>query len=203
MHITEILSAEHRVIEVVISCLERIANEAEKAGQLNKDAAERAIDFIRNFADRCHHGKEENHLFTSLAAAGMPTQGGPVGVMLNEHQTGREFVKRMDEAIPEASNGVAAAVNSFVAAAHGYAALLRAHIQKEDQILFPMAENVLPAEELDRLKAQFEIVESEHMGEGTHERYLQIARDLAVEYGEEHEPIDALLKSGTCCCSHG
>ncbi len=202
MQLTDILKTEHRVIEIVIACLERIAGEASQSGKLNRDAAEKVIDFIRNFADRCHHGKEEDHLFTSLESAGMPTEGGPVGVMLREHQMGREFVRQMSEAIPAAGEGISEAVKAYATAAMGYAALLRAHIQKEDNILFPAAENLLSQSELDALRVQFDLTEREHMGEGTHERYLALARDLAIEYGVPHQQLEKLLGQGSCCCSH-
>lgn len=202
MHITEILKTEHRVIEIVISALDKIAAEASEKQQLNSRAATKAVDFIRNFADRCHHGKEEDHLFASLTDAGMPVHGGPVGVMLQEHDMGREFVRQMDDAIGEAGKGNRDAINSYVTAAHGYTALLRAHIQKEDQILFPAAERMLSADKADELHRQFEAVEKDHMGEGTHERYLEMAKDLAAEYGVEHEMIVELLHSGSCSCSH-
>ena len=66
MRPTEILSNEHRIIEIVLECLDHIVEKAEKDGRLDRNAAEKAIDIIRNFADRCHHVKEEDHLFATL-----------------------------------------------------------------------------------------------------------------------------------------
>ncbi len=57
MRPTEILMQEHRVIEQVLNCLEIIAQRAEADSKLDTDSANQAIDFLRNFADRCHHGK--------------------------------------------------------------------------------------------------------------------------------------------------
>ena len=82
---TEILSAEHRVIEQVLNCLEKMAAQAEKTGTLDKVSATDAVNFFRTFADQCHHGKEEAHLFPAMEAKGFPRQGGPTGVMLHEH----------------------------------------------------------------------------------------------------------------------
>jgi hemerythrin-like domain-containing protein len=80
--------------------------------------------------------------------------------------------------------------------------LLRAHIQKEDEILYPMADRMLSAEDVAALQHKFEVVEAEHMGEGTHERYLQLALELAKQYGVEHGKIKSLLHDGAHCCSH-
>jgi len=82
MGLTEILSDEHRVIEVVLTCLGKITEEANSTGKLDEASANQAIDVIRTFADKCHHGKEEDHLFETLVKKGMPKEGGPVGQML-------------------------------------------------------------------------------------------------------------------------
>ncbi len=107
MGFTEILSDEHRVIEVVLSCLEKISEEALSTGALNEESAVQAVDVIRTFADKCHHGKEENHLFARLVENGVPKEGGPIGQMLLEHEQGRAYVKSMAESISDAASGSA------------------------------------------------------------------------------------------------
>jgi hemerythrin-like domain-containing protein len=138
MNPTEILSGEHRIIEQVLDCLEKLAKDCAAQGRLDKAAAEQALDFFRNFADRCHHGKEETHLFPTMEAKGFPRQGGPTGVMLGEHEQGRAHIRAMAEAV-EGAAGESEAVTRFVTHAHGYVGLLRKHIEKEDHCLFAMA----------------------------------------------------------------
>ena len=105
MSLTDILSTEHRVIEVLLNCLEKISADALKSGKLDSEAANKAIDVIRNFADKCHHGKEEGHLFPALISRGMPREGGPVGQMLIEHEMGRSFVRGMADSVIKAAAG--------------------------------------------------------------------------------------------------
>ena len=140
---TEILSSEHRVIERVLDCLEAIVRQAKAAGRLEPQPARDAVAFFRDFADRCHHGKEEAHLFPALEAKGFPRQGGPTGVMLREHEQGRTHVRGMAEAIDAAATGDAAALGQFIEHAKGYLALLREHIYKEDHVLFQLADRTL------------------------------------------------------------
>ncbi|MBD3257817.1 hemerythrin [candidate division GN15 bacterium] len=195
---TAILSNEHRVIEVVLTCLEQITDTARKNGKLDRQAAETAIDIIRNFADRCHHGKEEDHLFKALQAKGMPSDSGPIGQMLNEHEEGRAYVKKMADNIAPAADGDTRAISNFSAAAGGYVAMLRAHIQKEDRVLFPMAERFLTVAEQEQMVTTFQHVESDKMGDGTHGRYLDLVRKIAEQYGVS---TDALA-GATCNCGH-
>lgn len=198
MNITNILSNEHRVIEVVLTCLEKMTEEANTSGKLDAESANKAIDVIRTFADKCHHGKEENHLFATLVKKGVPKEGGPVGQMLNEHEMGRTFVKGMSENVSEASNGYPDGLMNFTKNAQGYVQLLRGHIQKEDGVLFPMADRILSDEEQKQLLQDFEMVESEHMGTGTHQKYIDIVVSLAKKYG-----VEATHISGHHCgCGH-
>ena len=198
MRPTEILSSEHRVIEIVLNCLDRMVERAEKDGCLDRSAAEKAIDVIRNFADRCHHGKEENHLFATLVEKGLPRDGGPVGQMLREHEMGRGFVAGMDENLAAASEGDKASLSRFSENARNYVGLLRNHIQKEDRVLFPVADRMLDEQDQDRILSEFGKVESEHMGEGTHDKYIKIVIELARDFGVEHDN----LNHASCHCSH-
>lgn len=198
MEPTGILSNEHRVIEIVLSVLENMADEAEEKGVLDKEAAETAVDFIRNFADKCHHGKEEDHLFTTLNAKGLPADGGPVGIMLNEHEMGRSYVRVMADNIDTAASGDREAVARFVTGARNYTNLLFAHIKKEDGVLFPMASRILTPEDKRDILKKFDLVEKDHMGEGTHDKYLKIAESLAARFNVTYDKT--LLHS--CGCGH-
>jgi hemerythrin-like domain-containing protein len=155
------------MLTVAEKAAQRLAAGKEVSPQVFTDT----VDFLRNFADKCHHGKEENQLFPAMEKAGIPRQGGPIGVMLVEHDQGRAFIRSMDEAGQRYASGDAAARAPLAAAVRGYVELLRGHIYKEDTILFPMADSVLPASEQARLGKAFEDVEANVMGPGVHERY--------------------------------
>jgi len=141
---TEELSKEHRVIEKMIGALECLAGRAQNECGLDRVDAEAAIDFIRTFADKMHHGKEEDRLFPAMERHGMSAEAGPTAMMRHEHEIGRAHVRSMAGAVKGASNGEAGDVQVFVEGALGYGSLLRNHIQKEDNILYPMAEQVVP-----------------------------------------------------------
>ena len=197
---TEILSGEHRIIEQVLDCLEIMAQSCAAEGRLDKTSAEQALDFFRNFADRCHHGKEETHLFPAMEAKGFPRQGGPTGVMLSEHEQGRVHVRGMADAIEGAATGESEAVARFVAHARGYVGLLREHIEKEDHCLFTMADQTLTEDDQQRLLEAFAHVEHEHMGLGTHEKFLKVADELTDRFGVPRAVRDRGL---SCGCQHG
>lgn len=181
MEATEILMSEHRVIERMIATLEAATNKLAAGQAVRPGFFLDAADFIKGFADGCHHRKEEGVLFEAMVAAGLPKQTGPIAVMLSEHEQGRAFTRGMRAAAERLAGGDASGAHEVVANARGYAALLRQHIQKEDHILFPMADQVIPAAKQAGVTEAFERVEHEETGAGVHEKYLALAEALERE----------------------
>jgi len=140
-----------------------------------------AADFIKGFADGCHHRKEEGVLFEAMVAAGLPKQAGPIAVMLAEHEQGRAYTRGMREAALRLAGGDASAQVEVARNAQGYAALLRGHIAKENSILFPMADQMISAARQAQVAEDFEHVEHEETGAGIHEKYLALAEALERE----------------------
>ncbi len=202
MRATQILSTEHRVIESVLASLARFVEQSRQGRAVDRAVASQFIEFVQQFADRCHHGKEEGHLFAKMAALGAPTSGGPVGVMLHEHTIGREFVGNMAKSLDAAASGDPAAVEEFCRNAEGYVGLLAAHIQKEDGILYPIADRMMSDADQAELLASFQAVEENHMGVGTHEKFLASAIDLGERFGVDVKLVRDLLSGGQCHCSH-
>lgn len=194
MNPTDILVDEHRVIEQVLNVLDRIIERATAAGRLDEAPARDTINFFRTFADRCHHGKEEAQLFPLMQARGFGGGCGPVAVMLREHELGRLYVGGMEGAIERASQGDTEALQWFIQHGHSYIRLLREHIQKEDLCLFPSANRALDQADQQKLLAEFEKVEAEEMGAGTHEKYLALANRLADGFG-----VARASTTGHCC----
>jgi hemerythrin-like domain-containing protein len=137
-----------------------------------------ALVFFRDFADQCHHFKEEQVLFPALEEHGIPRDGGPVGRMLVEHEEGRAHVKSMLAAVAQLESGNMAVQDMLLSHASAYLTLLREHIQKEDDILFRMADEVIPESEQQKLLDFFAQHEAEEMGAGVHEKFLKIATEL-------------------------
>lgn len=197
MQPTAILSSEHRVIEQVLDCLEAMARQAHSLGRLDAMRAGQALEVLRTFADRCHHGKEEDVLFAWMARRGMPTRVGPIAVMLDEHCRGRAAIARMEAA---RAGGEAQA---FASAADDYVGLLRDHIAKEDGVLFPMAESMLDAAAREEVLAGFRSLEHDDLGAGTHERMLELADGLAAHYGVPLAAERGPAGTAHVCCGHG
>jgi len=156
---TALLSDEHRVIERVLGALEKLT---EKSAIECLEPWKKALDFIRNFADRCHHVKEEKVLFPALEEHGIPNEGGPIGVMLQEHEEGRALVRTFAAGDPATA----------VSAIRRFVLLLREHITKENEVLFPMSDQVLPPAEQAAMMSKFEQAEAEIAGPKVHQQLI-------------------------------
>ena len=165
MHPIDQLTAEHRIIEKVLDALDCAASR-----DMPLSFYEDAVDFIANFADGCHHAKEEERLFPVLERKGIPREQGPIGVMCSEHVLGRRYVQTMREMI------AAKDIEGLRQEALEYVALLRAHIAKEDTILFPMGRNCLDDSDLAELCASFDEVAPKP-------EYEQLAEELLAQAG--------------------
>lgn len=185
MQATQELRNEHEGIKIALAVLNHMADEIEEGRNVDLDDVEQLVDFLKTFADRCHHGKEESLLFPALEKMGVAKEGGPIGVMLTEHCHGREYIRAMSDALCGLFEGDKDARTAFALAAHGYAALLNRHIVKENTVLFPMADQILLQDEQIRLKEGFDRIEQERIGPGVHERYHALLDHLREKYLEK------------------
>ncbi len=172
---TEALMQDHRVIERVLAVMEGVTK---KSGEISVPTGEKLLDFFRNFADKCHHLKEEKILFPALEEHGILREGGPIGMMLAEHEEGRGYVRAMADALDGLDSGWEASRVILIESARAYLRLLPQHIDKEDNVLFQMADEVLTPEEQKQLLHEFEEHEAKEMGTGVHDKYLKIVLEL-------------------------
>ncbi len=178
--ITAALVNEHVLIKRMLSLLERNASRTAEGNYPDYRFYLDGVDFIRNYADRFHHAKEEDVLFAALIANGMPREHSPVAAMLMEHEQGRAFVRAMEEAAQAALAGKPDQERLIAANALAYAALLREHIAKEDEILYPLAERILPAEARDEILAGYTLAEQSAPA-GFEERYAALVARYEAE----------------------
>jgi hemerythrin-like domain-containing protein len=182
MQCTEELKHEHQAVLKALAILEKVGRALEEGQTGTLDDAGRVMEFLTVFVDRCHHGKEENILFPALVQAGVPGEGGPVGVMLTEHDEGRRYIRDMKDALTALTGGRREKAASFVAAARNYAELLREHIEKEDNVLYPLADHLLPLGTDEEMAREFQRIENEKVGAGKHEEFHRMLHELDELY---------------------
>jgi hemerythrin-like domain-containing protein len=176
---TQDLKKEHEAILYVLQILDKMMESDNLEAESLLRYYGEVVYFLKIFADKCHHGKEENYLFKELVDKGIPNEGGPVGVMLREHAMGREYIAQMSRSLDEKS------IDGFNSAAANYRDLLRSHIDKENNVLFMMADSVLDEQAQSILFEKFEQHEENVVGHGVHEKLHAMIDAWAADFDVE------------------
>ena len=166
---SKILSKEHENILKVVSALE-FKIEQLKDKDIDPTFFKKVIDFIRNYADKFHHAKEEDILFKEFnkCAEEGCVHCNPVEQMLIEHDEGRRNVKLMESGLNEKNK------SKLIEGANGYIELIREHIFKEDNILYPMVDEALSTEVKKTMLEIFKKISSTKKKEvGRFERFVK------------------------------
>ena len=171
MKATDELVMEHRGIEIMLRILKAISQRLQRGGKIESEHLDGILEFLTIFIDKCHHGKEEEFLFPALEAAGVIREGGPIGVLLSEHEKGRKLVTRLKDALKDYAGGDEKSSDDVARIIEDYVALLTQHIIKENSVLFPMVESKLNSQKDTELYQAFEQLELERIGPGRHEEF--------------------------------
>lgn len=172
---------EHRTIEPLLELLERVADRLDANLDVPADLFPDLLEFFLAFADRCHHGKEEEVLFPALEGHGVSRHSGPIGVVLAEHDLGRRYVNTLAEAARHYVQSNPGSNHTLAKSARGCARLFREHFHKENTILYPMATVLLSDDELTAISQQFRALERERLGDSEYQRLRQMASQLASQ----------------------
>jgi hemerythrin-like domain-containing protein len=182
MKATQQLKAEHEGIKLMLGILDEICGRIESGRAVNFQHLEGILEFLRVFVDQCHHGKEEEILFPALESVGIPKDGGPIGQMLIEHEQGRQLIGEMTRNLPTGTTEEWDSARRFCEISRKYIYLLTQHIQKENQVLFVMADTKLSEIQQEKLFDEFEKLEVEKIGLGRHEEFHKLLDELAGIY---------------------
>lgn len=174
------LRHEHEAILDLLEAVEGIVTYIESEGAVPTDDLERVLLVVTEFADRCHHAKEEAVLFPVLSEAS-PQRGAELARRLtSDHKAMRKLVGTIRDLLPKADDAeVRAQLAKNLAT---YPRLLREHIRIENEALLAEVDASLSSEEQERVARAFERVEAEEIGPGKHEEYHEIIHRLVDRY---------------------
>ena len=180
---TGILRREHQSIKEALNFAEGVSIKIERGEQIAVEILAKVTDFFRLFVDRCHHSKEEAVFFPRLESRGVRTWGGPLGMMLMEHERARGLIQEMSEAAEAYRLDGGTAGKRWARAAWDYSGLMQEHFGKEEEVLFRMADRVLNPEEQDAIITDFENLKTEKIGRGKHQEIEAMMKALIAQEG--------------------
>jgi len=182
MKATDDLVKEHKGIKLMLNIMDSISKKMKVGSSVDPEHLFRIIDFLKTFVDKCHHAKEEKILFPAMIEAKINQSIGPIKGILKEHKTGRKYVEGLSRDIDKYATGNKKVTGGIAQNAQNYISLLRPHIEKEDNVIYPMADEFLPEEKHKSMSGEFEKIETEIIGLGKHDEYHRLLEQLKTIY---------------------
>lgn len=174
-----IMMDEHKNIKRGLAVIRKMSITVLNGQEVPFDDFKKMIDFIRNYADKHHHSKEEEILFKKMIdELGKEMVEAPIAGMLTEHDLGRLFVKNLEAALERVKNGDSDSRVDVIANAIGYTDLLNRHIDKEDRAIYNFARRALKPEVLEAINALCEEVENTAQGKKLQNTYVEIIEQM-------------------------
>jgi hemerythrin-like domain-containing protein len=180
----DVLINEHVYIKIVLKAVKKVSVDLMNGGEVDDELYRNIIDFVRNFADKYHHQKEENYLFNRMsespknnAAAHAPIQG-----MLLEHDIGRKYISNLEKALNDYKSGNKDSKVNIISYGIVYTDLLEDHIFKEDNVIFQYALRVIDEDEAKFLEKEFNNIEEDVENTKIRKKYIEFAEDLKNKF---------------------
>lgn len=177
------LKNDHRVIQQVVAGMSAVAELLDSGKQVDPGVLADLVQFLRVFADQCHHEKEEQHLFPLLVNKANASTRRELESLEREHRSAQQLVNQLAKVAAVYAYNPGAVRYRMIDLLQQLVELYPAHIWKEDFLLLPLAQQNLSPDEQRNLQTKFEDVERE-VGEDVHAGFEMLARKLetVVEY---------------------
>ena len=175
-----LLMREHRLIERMIAMINEQLSEIGKTDKVDTEFIQAAVDFIRTYADRTHHGKEEDILFKELATKQLaPEHKKVMGELVEEHALARKLTGALATARDAYVRGNGQSLKEIVDSMQKLTRLYPGHIEKEDKgFFYPCMEYFSKQEQDNMLRAFYEFDQKM-----IHEKYQKVVEELAKAAG--------------------
>ncbi len=174
---TEALEREHKIIQKAVAVMAQIVTQLEFGHVVSAEVLRDLLQFMREFGDQCHHGKEESYFFPYLESKGVPSTGCPLSALKGEHAKSRQLMDDLNSAAAAYIESPDRGRLTLLQVLQSLVVLYPAHIWKEDYLLFPMADKILGEGDHELLIGEFDKAE-EVLGSNAHERYERLADEL-------------------------
>lgn len=185
MDAIDLMKEEHKNIKRGLAVIRKMCISIIETGEVAEDDFYEMIDFIRNYADKHHHNKEESILFKRMEEVIGDMVKAPLSGMLVEHDLGRLFTTNLEEALKRVKEGDKDSRVDVIANAVGYTDLLNRHIEKEDKAIYSFARRALSPEILEEVNSEAGEVEKIGEGKNTQGNYMRMLDELESKWSKK------------------
>lgn len=183
MDAIDLMMDEHKYILRGLKLFRKLSLEILHSNNVDFVSFEKMILFVRNYADKHHHNKEEVVLFKKMETQlGDHMVKGPLSGMYIEHDLGRQHMKLLEEALLRVKNGDLDSRVDIIANSICYTDLLTRHIEKEDKLIYTFARRSLSQVDLTDVNVSCEKIELQATENQLQKQYIDILEELERKY---------------------
>lgn len=176
-HVVSELRGEHHIMDAVLAAMEREARRLSVHGDLRPDFWDRVVDYVGNFTYLIHRRKEEQALFPVLRELQGLRDNASLATLMKEHESARDLTMALVDGVSEGD------WEKVLRAAHMYLSVARDHLDREEWEVFEPLERLLDETRAEKLRAAFDDIEKDALGERDRQHYLDVARQLCLDAG--------------------
>ena len=183
MDAINLLMDEHKYISRGLKLFRKLSVEILNSDIVDFVSFEKMILFVRNYADKHHHNKEEVVLFKKMETQlGEKVVKGPLSGMYIEHDLGMQYMKLLEEALLNVKNGDLDSRVDIIANSICYTDLLIRHIEKEDKFIYTFARRALSQSNIEEVNISCEKIESQATNNKLQKQYIDVLEELEMKY---------------------
>lgn len=184
MDAVDLMKEEHSYIKRGLQVIRKMSISILESGGVCQEDFKNIIEFIRNYADKHHHNKEESILFKKMQEQIGEMVKAPLSGMFIEHDLGRLFISNLETALQRVKDGDNDSRVDVIANAIGYADLLNRHIDKEDNAIYSFARRSLSLDALESINDECRIVEESAKEKNIQDKYIKILEELEKKWNK-------------------
>ena len=179
---TENLIKEHEEINELLDIMSKIAMKIKSKDVFYPNDVEEIIDYLIIIIDKSHHGKEDEVFYPELISSGIPNEKAPLSIINYEHTLAKRYLKDISSCVVNCKIGNDFSGELLADSLTNYVVVIKNHIQREEEIVFPIANEVLSSEKQNEISQRFEAIEQNNISLSFFDRFNKLLKKLKVKY---------------------
>jgi len=179
---TENLIKEHEEINELLDIMSKIALKIKSKDVFYPTDVEEIIDYLIIIIDKSHHGKEDEVFYPELISSGIPKETAPLSIINYEHTLAKRYLKDISSCVVNCKIGNDFSGELLADSLTNYVVVIKNHIQREEEIIFPIANEVLSSEKQNEITQRFEDIEQKNISHGFFDHFNKLLKKLKVKY---------------------
>jgi len=179
---TENLINEHKKINELLDIMSKIALKIKSKDVFYPNDVEEVVKYLINIIENSHHGKEDDVFYPELISSGIPKETAPLSIINYEHLISVNYLKDISSCVVNCKIGNDFSGELLADSLTNYVIAIKNHIQREEEIVFPIANEVFSIEKQNDILQRFEIIEQKYISNSFNDQFDELLNKIKNKY---------------------